>query len=32
MTRKEKVREVMPNMANDNYDGGIEGCPADYTF
>ena len=32
MTRKEKVREVIPNMVNDNYDGGIEGCPADYTF
>lgn len=32
MTRKEKVREVIPNMVNDNYDGGIECCPADYTF
>lgn len=32
MTLKEKVKETQPRCVGDIYDGGVRGCPANYSY
>lgn len=32
MTLREKVEQMQPDCVNEDYGGGVKGCPSDYSY